>query len=243
MAQIGYTPPAMRHLALLGLVLVARAAHAGALEPLGFTPDGQVVAVLEKGTHDGSGFPFAKITFLDTKTGRAKAKTDEVTLEEEGATEALALEKVKAKAETTRAALKLDPLVPGKAIAMDAKGELSEKAGPPIGRLEVAAKKASKKQAAQACDEPFRALLLTVKLFWMDDETPAVLLRDSKVPKERACVTGCAPESVFAHKKSALVVLKCEAPGFEGPDARRVPIAAQLKYGLDEELPGSTPGQ
>ena len=57
----------MRTPLLACLLAFPLSAHAGAAAPLGFTPDGQVVVLLEQGTHDGSGFPFAKVTFLDAK--------------------------------------------------------------------------------------------------------------------------------------------------------------------------------
>lgn len=244
---IGYAPRAMRALAfapafafVLALAL-AVPARADEVSTLGFTPDGSVAILLERGTLDGSGFPWARATLLDARKRAAIGKPLEVTLDEEGATEEKAVAKASALAEAERVRLKLPKLVPGKTIAKDDKGELYEKAGPPIGTLEVKVQKAPAKAGKKACDEPYAPLLLTVKLLWAEDEEPAVLLADKTVPKDRPCLLSCTLVQVFAQAKTGLVVLRCAGPGFEGSGGRFVPVIAQLKYGLDEDLPGSTP--
>lgn len=215
-------------------------ARADEVFALGFTPDGSVAVLLEHGTHEGSGFAWARATLLDAGKRAVLGKPLDVTLEEEGATEKQAVAKVRGLVEAERAKLKLPKLVPGKTIARDDKGELYEKAGPPIGTVQLKTRPATQRQAKKACDAPYLPLLLTVKLLWAEDEEPAVLLDDKAVPKDRPCLLSCALVQVFAQAKTGLVVLRCGSPGFEGSHGKFVPAIAVLKYGLDEDLSGST---
>jgi hypothetical protein len=105
--------------------------------------------------------------------------------------------------------------------------------------VKLTAKKAKGKEAARSCDEPFAGYLLTLTMYWMDDDTPAKLLADKKVPKERACTQGCKLGRVFANGRSAVFELECAVQGYEGPATKSVAVSARLAYGLDEDLPGS----
>lgn len=226
----------------LCLLLSGAARATDQTELVGFTPDGNVAVFLVHGVADGSGFPWARGTFMDVKGNRALGAPVEVELQDSSATEEQAVAKAKAALEAARLEKKLPKLVPGKQIKNE-QGELYEQAGPPIGTVEIKLKKPGKRAAGAECPPPFAPRLLAVKLLWMGDENATTLLADKAVPAERACLSGCALGKVFASGKSALFLLDCKAPGFEGPGSKVVPIAAKLKYGLDEELPGSPPAQ
>ena len=224
----------------LALLVCALSLPAGAaVEALGFSPDGKQVVMLEHGVAEGSGFPWAKVTVLETARGTVVGRPFEVERQDADATEADAVKQAKEAFEAAREKMKIAPLRPGREIAHDAKGVLHDRQATPIGTVKIEARKAAGKEASRACEPPFSPLLLTVTLHWVDDDSPARLLADKKVPKERACLTGCELGRVFADGRTALVLLQCSAPGFEGPETRNVPIAARLAYGLDEDLPGS----
>jgi predicted secreted protein len=235
------TGPLPTRLALLASAVISLCAlpsRAG-VEVLGFSTDGRHVVILEHGVADGSGFPWAKATILDVARNAPAAKPIEVTLQDAAATEAAAVEQVKKGLAAAGEPLKLAPLKAPREIGHDEKGNLHDREGAPIGTVKIEARKAGAKEASKACEDPFSPLLLKVQLFWMDDDTPAKLLVDKKVPKDRACLTGCELGQVFADGRTGLFILQCGAPGFEGPATRSVPVVAKLAYGLDEDLPGS----
>ena len=224
--------------ALLCVLAPARPARA-ALEVLGFSTDGKHAVVLEHGVGDGSGYPWARATVLEVAKNAVVGKPVEVTLESGEATEQEAVDKVKKAFEEARAKLGVAPLKAGRTIAHDDEGNLKDREGAPLGTVKLTAKKAAGKQLARPCDEPFAGFLLTLTMFWMDDDTPVKLLADKKVAKDRACTTGCKLGKVFAGGRSAVFELECGVQGYEGPATKSVPVAARLAYGLDEDLPGS----
>jgi predicted secreted protein len=223
---------------LFSLCAFGSPARAG-LEVLGFSTDGKHAVVLEHGVGEGSGYPWARAVVLDVAKNAAVRKPIEVTLESGDATEQDAVDKVKKAFEEARPKLNVAPLKAGKAIRHDEKGNLKDREGAPIGTVKLTSKKAKGKEAFKSCGEPFEAWLLTLTMYWMDDDTPAKLLVDKKVPKERACTQGCKLGGVFADGRSAVFELECAVQGYEGPATKSVAVSAKLAYGLDEDLPGS----
>ena len=226
-------------LSACGLVLLAALECRAEVECLGISSDGKHAVLLEHGVRDGSGFPWARATVLEAARNVTVGKPFEVTLDGAAATDAAAVEQVKRAFEAARAALTVGPLRACREIAHDEKGGLTERSGVPIGTVQITTRKARRTEAANPCAAPFSPLLLSVKLYWMDDDRPANLLLDKKVPKDRACLSGCVLGKVFTEGTTGLFVLQCGAPGFEGPGTRSVPIAVKLLYGMDEDLPGS----
>ena len=208
------------------------------MESLGFSTDGKHAVLLEHGVADGSGHPWARVTIFEAARNAVVGQPIEVMLDAEGATEASAVEQAKKAFEAARVKLNLAPLRPGKEIRHDEKGNLADREGAPIGTLKITTRKATGKEVKQ-CYEPFSPLLLALTLYWMDDDKPAKLLAEKRLPKERPCLTGCELGKVFADGTTAIFVLQCGAQGFEGTSTRSVPVAAHLLYGLDEDLPGS----
>ncbi|MBS2024374.1 MAG: DUF2259 domain-containing protein [Deltaproteobacteria bacterium] len=219
-------------LALLALPALAADTVPGQAEVLGFTPSGSVAVLLEHGVQDGTGFPWARATFYEVKKQRMVDQPLEVRLETPDATEAQAIDKVKALADEKRQKLKLEKFVPGKHIARDEKGQLFDSEGAPIGSIEVKTRKFGGK-APKVCDAPFKPILVTVKMIWMDDDKPQTLLADKATPKDRACLIDCEFDQVFALNQSVLVTLKCDAPGFEGAQKQTVAVPVWTRYGLD----------
>ena len=241
--MIAATPAPVRKLRASLLFVLASSALAGPvraeLEVLGFSSDGKHAVVLEHGVGEGSGYPWARATVLEVAKNAVVGKPVEVTLESGDATEQEAVEKVKKEFEEARGKLGVADLKAGKLIAHDEKGNLKDREGAPIGTVKLTSKKAKGKQAAKSCDAPFAGYLLTLTMYWMDDDTPAKLLVDKKVPIERACTQGCKLGRVFAGGRSAVFELECGVQGYEGPATKSLGVSARLAYGLDEDLPGS----
>jgi hypothetical protein len=222
---------------LLTLCLSAISASADTFEVLGWSPDGAYVATLDHGVGEGSGFPWAKLRLYDTAKRKLAAEPTTVTLETPGATEAEAVRAAKKKAEGEKTRLRIREWVPGKQIAHDDKGELSEQSGAPIGTLKLTATKASKKQQARTCEDPFIAQRLKLVMYFLDDDKPFTVLDEKATPKDRACVGSCKLGPVFAQATAALFVVECQVQGFEGAATLSYPVAVKLPYGLDVELP------
>ncbi len=216
------------------------AAKSGAMskdgvDVFGFTPDGSKVVAIEHGVYDGKGTAWGRVTFFDTAKASVIGKPIEFELESSEQTEEDAFAEAKTRAETERVRLKLPALVPGKSINTNAKGELTEKEGAPIGNLEV---KMARGKSVRECMDPFKAELLTAKLYLMGGETPIPVIKETKTPATRACTQGCAPSKTYGQGKGALFVLSCNTKGFEGPatQAMLLPLG-KLEFPLDGELP------
>ena len=218
----------------LAFIFLPLSARADSLDVAGFSPDGAYVAIVEHGIGEGSGQPWARLGIVEVAKS-AQVAHAEVNLD--AGTEEDAVAQVKKKAEPAQAKLHIDKWLPAKLIRHDEKGQMSDHEDAPIGTLEIKSRKATAKERARACDQPFSPLLLKVTVFFLDDEKPATLFAERKVPQGRACSTGCALDQIYAFKKSAVVTVKCGAPGFEGPASKLWPVAGKLPYGLDEDLP------
>ena len=226
----------MRTLIAAALFSLPLAARASALEVVGFSPDGAYLAIIEHGVGEGSGLPWARLSILEVAKNAQVSRT-EVNLDSGGEDDAVA--QVKQRAEAAREKLQIAKWVPAKLIRHDQTGQMRDHEDAPIGTLEIKARKATSKQlpsGTAACDAPFSPLLLKATVFFVDDEKPAVLASERKVPHERACSTGCALDQIYAHARSALVVIKCAVPGFEGPASKPWPITGKLPHALDEDL-------
>ena len=185
-----------------------------AVQILGFTPDDKSVAYVETGENEGSGETFANLHVIDVAKNLDKVAAFD--------SEAKAL-----KAAGTG-------WVKPRTIEHDERGELSDRAGAPIGTLSLTTRKGGK----TSCDEPFGPLLIKLVMHFMDDDKPATIASEKSAPKSRQCVSSCSLGKVYAHGKSVLVLVSCVTPGFEGKGASMTPFAKSLPYGLDEDLPG-----
>ncbi|HZX94979.1 MAG TPA: DUF2259 domain-containing protein [Myxococcales bacterium] len=216
------------------LALLLAAAAAGPVEVVGFSPDDKYVAFIEHGVAEGSGYPWARLRVMDVGRSADAAAPVSITLDsgKDTDTEEGAVRKARDAAEAARVKLGIASWAAPRIIQTDDKGELSDHTGAPIGTLEI------KERAGKGkCEEPFRPLLLSLVIHWLDDDKPARVAEEKKPPKDRSCAGECALGGVFAHGKVALVLAKCTVQGFEGPSTHYSPYTARLPYGLDEPLP------
>ena len=152
-------------------------------------------------------------------------------LRDAGASEETAAAQAKKGAERERERLRVASWAKANKIDADRDGQVSEKSGAPIATIEV---KTRAGKAVESCPEPFAPLLLEVAVYFLDADKPARMLSEKKVPKDRPCTNECALDSVYASGKSALALVQCTVPGFEGPAKQLVPVAAVLPYPLEE---------
>jgi hypothetical protein len=184
-----------------------------AIQILGFTPDDKSVAYVETGENEGSGAAFANLHVVDVAKG-----TDKVTAFDS-----------EAKAFTAAGTAWVKP----RTIEHNERGELSDRAGAPIGNLILTTRKGGK----STCDDPFGPLLIKLVMHFLDDDKPATIASEKSAPKSRQCASSCSLDKVYAHGKAALVLVSCVVPGFEGKAESTSPFAKSLTYGLDEDLP------
>lgn len=216
------------------LIALLVAAAAAPVEVVGFSADDKYVAWIEHGTSEGSGFPWARLHVTDVARSADAVPAVQVTLDsgKEGDTEEAAVQRARSSAQSMRGMLGVSSWVSPRVIQHDAKGEMSDRTGAPIGTVEL-----KQREGKGKCEEPFRALLLKLTVLWLDDDRPSKIADEKKPPRERPCATGCALGDIYAHGKAALVFAKCGVQGFEGPATKYTAYTAKLTYGLDEPLP------
>jgi len=208
------------------------------IEVVGFSPDDRYVAWIEHGVSEGSGYPWASLHVTEVSRSAEAVPPVKIRLDsaQDTDTEVAAVRKARAAADAARGKLRIASWVAPRIIQHDEKGELSDHRGAPIGTVQIEERVASGKDKSK-CDEPFRPLLLRLVILFLDDDHPARLAEDKKLPTDRLCASTCELAGVFAHGKSALAFTKCGVQGFEGPGSKYTAYAGTLPYGLDEPIP------
>jgi hypothetical protein len=219
------------------IALLLAAGPALPIEVMGFSPDDRYVAWIEHGVSEGSGCPWARLHVTEVSRSGEAIPPVKITLDSgrDTDTEEAAVRKARAAGDTARGKLRVASWVAPRIIQHDEKGELSDHRGAPIGTVQIEERVASGKDKAK-CDEPFRPLLLRLVVLFLDDDHPARLAEDRKLPTDRPCASTCELAGVFAHGKSALAFTRCGVQGFEGPGTKYTAYAGTLPYGLDEPL-------
>ena len=220
------------------IALLLAAGPALPIEVVGFSPDDRYVAWIEHGVSEGSGYPWARLNVTEVSRSGEAIPPVKITLDSgrDTDTEEAAMRKARAATDAARGKLRVASWSAPRIIQHDEKGELSDHRGAPIGTVQIEERVASGKDKSK-CDEPFRPLLLRLVVLFLDDDHPARLAEDKKLPTDRPCASACELAGVFAHGKSALAFTKCGVQGFEGPGTKYTAYAGTLPYGLDEPLP------
>lgn len=209
------------------LCLFAASAARADYEVIGFSKDDAYVALVEHGTGEGNGAPWARLTILDTAKNAAVGKPVYVELGE-GTEQAAAAQAVQdAGPELERLGVR----EPARSSRVDDEDGFGGEGWEEGGVVQVETRAAKRVPHGARCASPFKPLLLRVSMSQPDAE-PVALLTEKTVPKDRPCTSVCRPEQVFAHGKAALVVARCGTPGFEGAAAKLVLVAARLPRSL-----------
>jgi predicted secreted protein len=214
------------------LAALAVGATPASYDVLGFSQDGRYVALVEHGVFDGSGFPWARLTVLETARSSVVASPPRIELQDGEGDEAKAVAKARALAEAARVKLKVATWEAPRVVTVGENGQLSAKDGSPLGNLEVKTRK-GKAPKGGGCDEPLAPLLLKLTMYFMDDEKPYGVFDEKKLGARR-CVSDCSLRATHARGKAALFGVVCTGQGFEGPAEVLVPVAAKLAYPLDD---------
>lgn len=224
-------------LTLLALAATARAGDRLDVRRVAFSPDGTRALVVTAGVLDGSGFSLATVQALDTRTGRT-------------------LLKVAARSETrpvpavvtallTRERPRLAPLglTPGRAARPVYTQTVPVQApvwteGTPAGRSAVTPVRLwTRPVPVRLTVRPVASGCRFTELL-PGGEGPAgftltvngqVVHADKVLPRARECAARYALEQVYVQGNRAVFLVRAYTPGFEGPNAEVVAVAARLR--------------
>ena len=228
--------------ALLLALLPVFGARADQVEVLGFSPTGDSVAVLEHGVGAGSGVPWARLTDYLARTG--KPARPQISVGSGGAdhgapafsSEDAAVAEAKRLGELQRGELQTGQLVPGVELKRDG-NELRAPDGRPLGALDLTARSSrTRRSAVQAretqCPAPYMPQRLRLVLRPAGGGKSTLLLNEKRTPGARPCSNRCAAGRAFALKTTAVVLISCGVPGFEGSSTTTFPVVAKLPESL-----------
>lgn len=236
-----FTTGLLRCLVLAALVLgptMAKAGDFATLESYGFSSDGQVYAFGQSGIHDGSGFPYAEIFFLDLADDRFIAPSPiRVRLDDEAATLDMAREEARSRAAPLFA--EHDPR-PDAGLLVFAKPatELSDDphrarflpraiAPSPDRPVELRIETLSLAGPSHCGDFGETVGYRLVRIAAEPGATARLVHEDTSIPESRGCPLDYSiaevrvlerPDGSFA----AVAIIAVEQVGFEGPDLRYI---------------------
>lgn len=230
-------------LASLFFALPASAGDTATLNVLGFSSDGKIFAFEEYGTQDGSGFPYANRTYIDTTTDKFVAGTPiRVRIDDEAASESDARKKAAAQGEAIVPASQL-AAHSGYLAGFNAITELSadpysmkvnpRPVFPPIdAAIELKLEEFALAPRAGQCDgidgtKGFRLSRIT-------EGANTVLAQDTAIPASRNCPISYAIGGIQTYYPDGAVpvfaaLISVRSFGFEGPDYRWMAVTGVLK--------------
>jgi predicted secreted protein len=241
----------------LSLCLSTAAANAGDashFEALGFSNDGKYYAFAQRGTGDGSGFPYAGVAVLDVAKN-AFVASQTVVLENYKAPRGTPLEDAERAGEEKAVVTALKKIglyrfgiQRGVNLGRDLLVRLPTDHGDPARnlfsfehraeggaipmspRFEVLVETkdwqgANEQDGCSAYDDTATKLLkLSIAGRDGTDGSVALLQEDKEPARSRSCVFGYLLRRVTAFRGGLVVVLSYSGPGFEGPDVRHMVV-------------------
>jgi predicted secreted protein len=208
---------------LVALLFLAASARAAEVSFIGFSEDGKYVAFREEGVGAGSGFPWAKVVYIDVKKNDYASPPTHVELDS------------------------------GDAVPEEAVGEANAKAGPVMRKLGIQFEMYGEKVVVEgdAFTAGTKKYLVTVggtrapgPEEACQDRGPGELLRvavtpaggkdkplqvDRKLPRSRACAREYKLHSAYMHRDALLLLVSYQDPTFEGQsETRFMGVTARL---------------
>ena len=217
--------------AFLALSLPAFAGDQAVPNFLGFSPSGHYAAFEEYGTQDGSGFAYATITIVNTRTDAWVGRRFEVLLREEGST-ALSRARMAAHGAAASELARLEIAPRGQRVAWTGRGEMAGTLGfwqPRLGTLELRVADVALPDACPHDDRPLAGYRLS--LHEAGEARPLdIWHEDATVPGSRKCPWSYGLAEVHVLPRETLgpvvvAVLAYDRLGFEGPDRRHLLVA------------------
>ena len=198
---------------------------------LGFSPSGHYAAFEEYGTQDGSGFAYATITIVDTRTDTWVGRPFEVLLREEDPT-ALSRARMAAHGAAASELARLEIAPRGQRVAWTGRGEMAGTLGfwqPRLGAVELRVADVPLPDACPHDDRPLAGYRLS--LHEAGEARPLdVWHEDASVPGSRECPWSYGLAEVHVLPRGTLgpvvvAIVAYDRLGFEGPDRRHLLVA------------------
>ena len=240
-------------LAGVALQLLSIGANAGdfaTLNFIGFSKDGRYRAYEEYGTQDGSGFPYAGIYFVDVEKNSYAAKSVNVRLENESATEAQARARARRNAAPTIRKFRIVDRNVGKLVVSrlltdvsanhfygeNPSGEQVINFAEVVGSMyrsgdwDLTMKSIPvKPKGCEYAQEDHQIFMLDVSLYDRERQKTTTLQKDTSLPTGRSCPINYAIQHVYLYESYIAVFINTYYVGFEGPDMRYMVVTGKFK--------------
>ena len=239
--------------ALLAIVLLLTSLTVSAgdfatLNFIGFSKDGKYLAFEEHGTHDGSGFPYSDIYFIDVAKNSFAAAPVRVRIENEVATERQARNNARLKAtpslrkfrivEKNTGTMVVSRLLTDVAVnnflSSDADKTQTVNFAEIIGSMyrlgdyDLTLRPTEiKNKDCDYSDRPIYKLQLSLQE--KEQNKTLILQKDDTLPSSRSCPIHYAIQYVYLYENNIAVFLNTYHIGFEGPDMRYMAVTGKYK--------------
>ncbi|MBB5233346.1 DUF2259 domain-containing protein [Deinococcus budaensis] len=224
-------------LALLTLVTTAQAGDRLDVQGVRFSPPGTRALVVTGGVQDGSGFRVAALTVLETATGRtllsARARSETATVasvvetllrRERARLAAWGLEQARPARPVYARSFPVQAPVWGEGVRAGASQTTPVRLWTRTVPLRLSVRPLASPCASPELLPPGErpaGFSLTVR--------DQVVHRDHVLPPGRACAARYTLDRVYVQGNRAVFIVRAYTPGFEGPNADVVPVAARLR--------------
>lgn len=225
-----------------------RAGDFATLNFIGFSKDGKYLAFEEYGVHDGSGFPYSSIYFVDVVKNVYAAKSVNVRIESETATEKLARSRARLGANASMRKLGIIERNVGALVVSRLHTDVAVNnfiADEPdktqtinfaeiigsmyrAGDYELILKPIEvKSKDCELTGQPAYKFELSLKDKQSDRAT--ILQKDSALPGSRFCPLDYSMQYVYLYENYIVVFVSTYTIGFEGPDMRYLAVTGTFK--------------
>jgi predicted secreted protein len=224
---------------------------------IGFSNDGKYLAFEEYGTHDGSGFPYANIYFINVEKNSyaaapVKKRFDDSSMKVFDESKIPGEDVMRSQAKKAAAAnLKKFKIVQGNTGEMvvarlltdlnvgstgqnnespDQVIEFTDYRGSSYYEREYALLLKTSEIKTKDCEYSSDAVLkLDLTLKDTKAETETILQNDKTLPESRGCPLSYSIQNVYVHENKIAVFLNIFTMGFEGPDMRYMVVTGNYK--------------
>jgi len=215
----------------LTMPVPALAGDAATLEFTGFSQDGRYIAFAEHGVWDGSGFPWARITFVDVEKNDWVG-TPHLESVEEGPGDPLRAARWACRDRYERLGIRAGNQ--GSSLALTEDEHFETPTGGTVSSQSFEVKGHHyalilEQIPVEGGDWDMRPHKLKLTLSDVDRGTRKILQEDRKLPESRSGAFAYAIDSAWLYDDHYLAVfLSIGLPGFEGPDTRYMAITGTL---------------